>query len=92
MEYELELDKAVEEIKKEKAKTVLVQLPDGLKPEATKIVSYLEKKTDAIILLWADSCFGACDYPVLKVDLLIQFGHSPSSVAMPKPGGLYPEG
>lgn len=92
MEYELELEKAVDKIKEENAKTVLLQLPDGLKPEATKITKFLEDNTEAKILIWADSCFGACDYPVLKVDLLIQFGHSPPAEAMPKPGGLYPEG
>jgi len=76
MQYELELQKAVKEIKKSKAKTVCIQLPDGLKKEATKISSYLEKNTKAKILIWLGSCYGACDYPKLDVDLLIQWGHS----------------
>lgn len=78
MEYDLELDKIVKEIKKTKAKTVCIQLPDGLKPKATEITNYLEKNTKAKILIWADTCFGGCDVPNLKdkVDLLIQFGHS----------------
>lgn len=77
MEYDLELEKVVAEIKKQKAKTVCIQLPDGLKPEATKIVDFIEKKTDVICFIWLGSCFGACDYPDLKnIDLLIQFGHS----------------
>ena len=33
-DYDLELEKVAEKIKKEKAKTVLIQLPDGLKPKA----------------------------------------------------------
>jgi 2-(3-amino-3-carboxypropyl)histidine synthase len=77
--YNLELDKAVESIKKEKAKTVVMQLPDGLKPKAKEIKEFLEKNTKAEILLWGGSCFGACDVPnlnSLKADLLIQFGHS----------------
>jgi len=78
--YNLELDKAVKEIAKSKAKTVLVQLPDGLKPRAKEIKEFLEKNTKAEILIWAGSCFGACDVPLeaknLNVDLIVQFGHS----------------
>ena len=75
-EYDLELERVVNEIKKEKAKTECIQLPDGLKPRATEIVSYIEENTDADVVIWLDSCFGACDVPQLDVDLLIQFGHS----------------
>lgn len=77
MQYDLELEKAVNEIKKHKAKTVCIQLPEGLKPRATEIYDHLTKETDAKILIWAETCFGACDVPDLKdVDLLIQWGHS----------------
>ena len=77
--YDLDLNSAIEKIKTEKAKTVVVQLPDGLKPKAKEIVDTLREKTGAEILLWGGSCFGACDTPNLnsiKADLLIQFGHS----------------
>ena len=78
--YDLELNKAVAEIKKDKAKSVCIQLPDGLKPQAKEIVDKLESKTKAKIILWQGSCFGACDLPLqlekLGVDLLIQWGHS----------------
>lgn len=76
MEYDLELDRAIKEIKRQKAKLVCIQLPDGLKPEADKIKQALEKETDAEILIWLGSCYGACDTPKLDVDLLIQWGHS----------------
>lgn len=77
MEYDLELERAAAEIARAGAKTVCIQLPDGLKPKATEIASELESKTNATVLIWADSCFGACDIPDLKnVDLLIQWGHS----------------
>lgn len=76
MQYNLELDKAVKEIKNSKAKTVCIQLPDGLKPKAKEITDYLEKNTNAQILIYAGSCFGACDVPDIKADLLIQWGHS----------------
>lgn len=76
--YNLELSKAIKEIKKQKAKTVCIQLPDGLKPKAKEIADKIEKETNAKVLIWAGSCFGACDIPDLKdkVDLLIQWGHS----------------
>ena len=78
--YNLELDKVLNEIEKSKAKKILVQLPDGLKPRAKEIKEYLEKNTASEILIWAGSCFGACDVPSeaknLGVDLIIQFGHS----------------
>ena len=77
MVYDLELNKAVKEIKKQKAKSVLIQLPDGLKPRAKEIADTLEKQTKAKIFIWLGSCYGACDYPNLKgIDLLIQWGHS----------------
>ena len=77
-DYDLELERAVSEIKKTKAKLVCIQLPDGLKPLATDIADGLEKKTNAKILIWLGTCFGACDVPQLpsEVDLLIQWGHS----------------
>ena len=78
--YDLELSRAVEEIKKANAKLVCIQLPDGLKPKAKEIQQYLEKNTNASIVIWLGSCWGGCDVPVsvqkLGVDLLIQWGHS----------------
>jgi len=38
MEYDLELEKVTETIKAKNAKTVLIQLGDGLKPKGTEIV------------------------------------------------------
>lgn len=80
MEYDLEIETAVEQIKKQNAKKVCVQLPDGLKPKAELIQKAIQEQTDAEVLIWAGSCFGACDVPEnlekLEVDLLIQWGHS----------------
>jgi 2-(3-amino-3-carboxypropyl)histidine synthase len=82
--YNLNLEKVLLDIKKSKAKLVLLQFPDGLKPYATSIVDYLDKKTSGKIefLIWFGSCYGACDTPVglekikPKIDLIIQFGHN----------------
>jgi 2-(3-amino-3-carboxypropyl)histidine synthase len=80
--YDLELNSVISQIKKAKAKLVLLQFPDGLKPYATAIVDFLKEKTDAEFLIWLGSCYGACDLPVgieklkPKIDLVIQFGHN----------------
>jgi len=87
MKYKLELEMAAEEIKNIQAKNVLIQLPDGLKPRATEIASFLKENTKANIFIWLESCWGSCDYPEVKnIDLLIQFGHAPPNVLMPRPG------
>ncbi len=77
--YDLELNKAVEQIKKNNAKLVCIQLPDGLKPKAKEIQEHIEKNTNATVIIWLGSCYGACDIPEIKnlgVDLLVQWGHS----------------
>jgi 2-(3-amino-3-carboxypropyl)histidine synthase len=80
--YNLELEKIISEIKKAKAKLVLLQFPDGLKPYATSAVDYLKSKTKAEFLIWIGSCYGACDTPAgieklkPKIDLTVQFGHN----------------
>ncbi|MBI2133198.1 diphthamide synthesis protein [Candidatus Woesearchaeota archaeon] len=80
MQYDLELDAAVDKIKSENASLVCIQLPSGLRPKAAEIQRYLESRTGARILIWAGTCFGACDVPLhiekLGVDLIIHWGHS----------------
>ncbi|MDO8623425.1 MAG: diphthamide synthesis protein [archaeon] len=83
-EYDFELDRILENIKDKKAKMVLLQFPDGLKPYSTVIVDYLKEQTKNKVefLIWIETCYGACDIPVLpqkiekQVDLTIQFGHN----------------
>jgi len=53
MDYDLELEKVVEKINKEKAKTVCIQLADGLKPKAKLIQNEIESKTNAKVIIWA---------------------------------------
>ena len=81
MDYDLELARAAREILKRKAKLVCIQLPDGLKPQANRIVDELQSKTKAKIAIWLGSCYGACDTPQgiekMGFDLVIQWGHAP---------------
>ncbi|MFA5141877.1 MAG: diphthamide synthesis protein [Candidatus Woesearchaeota archaeon] len=76
MDVDLELSKIVEIIKKNSYKSVLTQLPDGLKPKAKEIVDVISKETGAKAYINLGSCFGACDIPNFKADLLVQWGHS----------------
>lgn len=78
--YKFEINKIIKTIKKEKARIVCLQLPEGLKPQALRIADEIETKTKAQCIIWLGSCYGACDIPQglekLGIDLLIQFGHS----------------
>jgi len=79
MEYDLEIGKAVEMIKKLRAKKVCLQFPEGLKPQALKAADEIEGRTGAKCIIWLGSCYGACDIPAVEklgIDLLVQFGHS----------------
>ena len=79
--YDLEIDRIIKEIKKNKVKLVCLQFPEGLKAIAPDVAIEIEKKTNSKVLIWLDTCFGACDTPLglekLGVDMLIQFGHAP---------------
>lgn len=79
--YSIDLDKVVQTITKEGYKTVAIQIPEGLKRSISKIVEFLEKETQAKIIVVADPCFGACDvvnYELknLNVEFVIHIGHS----------------
>ena len=84
--YELELDVILERIKgleirnqklEEKGGiSVLLQLPDGLKPWGLVICDYLEREAGVEISIWLGACFGACDLPDSDTDLVVQFGHA----------------
>ncbi|HIJ10789.1 TPA: hypothetical protein HA278_01905 [Candidatus Woesearchaeota archaeon] len=78
--YQIELEKALERIQSTNAKTVCIQLPDGMKPYAKEIEYEITSKTDARVLIWLGSNFGACDIPLglskMGVDLLISWGHN----------------
>jgi 2-(3-amino-3-carboxypropyl)histidine synthase len=81
-DYDLELERVVAEIKKHKAKKVLIQLGEGLKPRSIEIQEHIQSQLhDCQIYFWLNSCYGKCDIPEIldsktnDFDLLIQFGH-----------------
>ena len=77
MKYSINYKKIKNELKKKKSKNVLIQLPDGLKPDYKEIIKNLQG--DYEIFIWAGTCFGACDIPVWTeqngIDTIIHLGH-----------------
>jgi len=79
-QFDLEEQRVKQEILKLGAKRVLIQLPEGLKPEAPHIAKTVEK-FGVLPIVSADPCYGACDLAIaeaesLGVDLIIHYGHS----------------
>jgi diphthamide biosynthesis enzyme Dph1/Dph2-like protein len=78
--YKLDLDKLISTIKQQKAKQVLIQLPDGMKQKANLVVDAVEEQTSAKAFIWLGSCYGSCDLPlgmdILNIDLVVQWGHN----------------
>lgn len=78
--FDLEEERIRKEIQRLKVKRVLIQLPEGLKPEGPRLAKIVEK-AGALPMISADPCYGACDIAEaeaesLKVDLIIHYGHS----------------
>ncbi len=78
--YDFEEERIKQEIHKLGAKRVLIQLPEGLKPEALRLTKSIDKY-GALPIVSADPCYGACDLAIdeaesLNVDLIVHYGHS----------------
>jgi 2-(3-amino-3-carboxypropyl)histidine synthase len=79
-QFDLEEERIKQEVTKLGAKRVLIQLPEGLKPEAPRLAKTVEK-TGALPIVSADPCYGACDLATVEaeslgVDLIIHYGHT----------------
>ncbi|MGC9345218.1 MAG: diphthamide biosynthesis enzyme Dph2, partial [Candidatus Bathyarchaeales archaeon] len=79
-QFDFEEERIKQEITKLGAKRVLIQLPEGLKPEGPRLAKIVEK-TGALPIVSADPCYGACDLATaeaesLGVNLIIHYGHS----------------
>jgi len=78
-DYDLRLDDVVMAIRERACKRVLLQFPEGLKGKALQARNTIEEATDAEVIIYADTCYGACDLPHVQdmgIDLIVQFGHS----------------
>jgi 2-(3-amino-3-carboxypropyl)histidine synthase len=79
-QFDFEEERIKQEIKKLEAKRVLIQLPEGLKPEGPRLARIVEK-IGALPIVSTDPCYGACDLATaeaegLGVDLIIHYGHA----------------
>lgn len=78
---DLEQERIVHEITRRKAKRILLQVPEGLRPSAFNLSRRVEKKTSSTVIISADPCYGSCDLAtsdalLLDVDLIVHLGHS----------------
>lgn len=78
--FDFEEEKVKLEICRIGAKRVLIQLPEGLKPEGPRLAAMMEK-AGALAIVSADPCYGACDLAIdeaetLGVDLIVHYGHA----------------
>ena len=80
IDFNFEEERIKREIKKLGAKRVLLQLPEGLKPVGPCLAKIIEK-ANALPIISADPCYGACDIAtteadLLGIDLIVHFGHA----------------
>ena len=78
--FDFEEERIKREIIRLGAKRVLIQLPEGLKPEGPSLARIVEK-TGALPIVSADPCYGACDLATVEAeslgaDLIIHYGHA----------------
>ncbi|EQD49876.1 diphthamide synthase subunit DPH2, partial [mine drainage metagenome] len=68
----------IKKLKEMKAKRILLQLPDGLKPRVFDYFTALSKEFNVIVS--SEGFYGACDIGTMdvygKVDCIVQLGHS----------------
>lgn len=101
--WDLETEKVINKIEKTNAERILFQAPEGLKldveKDMEKIKEYFEDKNKSDdnvkntkkleLLLWGETCFGACDLcdvelKHLNIDLIVHYGHEELPYAKPE--------
>ena len=77
--FDLDLNRAVELIRRSGAKLVGLQVPEGLKRAAPGIARQIRDQTGAEVMISGDPCYGACDIDMAlcdEVDIMLHLGHS----------------
>ncbi len=74
------LDEIKRELKNLKGKKVLLQVPEGLKTYAERIIEFMENNGNEVFL-YVSPCFGACDIPVdtakmVGANMIVHLGHN----------------
>jgi 2-(3-amino-3-carboxypropyl)histidine synthase len=77
--YDFHFDDIAKFVTRKGARTVVLQMPEGLKVYAQQIASEIGSRTGAKCLILGDPCYGACDvyseYRSLG-DVLVHIGHA----------------
>ncbi|QKQ99458.1 diphthamide biosynthesis enzyme Dph2 [Metallosphaera tengchongensis] len=89
MSYFFDEEYLKSELIRRKVKRVLLQFPEGLRYFSTEIVERLRSVPDVEFIISGEPSWGACDIAedeasLLKVDLIVHFGHSPYTWYYPK--------
>ncbi|TFK92203.1 Diphthamide synthesis [Polyporus arcularius HHB13444] len=79
--YSFEIHKTIHHVRKNQAKMVALQMPEGLQMFACTIADIIERFTNALTVIMGDVTYGACcidDYTAVALgcDMLIHYGHS----------------
>ncbi|MFH0816162.1 MAG: diphthamide biosynthesis enzyme Dph2 [Methanobacteriota archaeon] len=76
-DLDVDIGCAVKEALKRKAKSIVLQVPEGLKRRAGEMADAFERKGISVILA-GDPCYGACDLCAGHGrDILVHVGHTP---------------
>jgi 2-(3-amino-3-carboxypropyl)histidine synthase len=80
--FSVELDRIIKEVKRRRAKLILLQAPDGLLPNIERLSDEIERVTGATVVLSLNPCYGACDVAqdtasTLGADVIVHLGHTP---------------
>ncbi len=91
----LDLKTVLEKLRKLKARKILLQAPEGLKPKIQGFASSLEKEGIEVTIS-CDPCYGACDIrdreaKLLGCDALLHIGHTEFSPVKPALPVVYDE-
>ncbi|KAG8746794.1 Diphthamide biosynthesis protein 1 [Ceratobasidium sp. 414] len=79
--YSFEIHKTVHHVRKNGARMVALQMPEGLQMYACAIADIIERFTGALTVIMGDVTYGACcidDYTAVALgcDMLVHYGHS----------------
>ncbi|CAE7120795.1 unnamed protein product, partial [Rhizoctonia solani] len=79
--YSFEIHKTIYHVRKNEAKMVALQMPEGLQMYACTITDIIERFTGALSVIMGDVTYGACcidDYTAVALgcDMLVHYGHS----------------
>jgi 2-(3-amino-3-carboxypropyl)histidine synthase len=82
--YEIDDEELIETLKEKGWKTIILQLPEGLKNHANEFISFFENNIPHLTTIIAmDPCYGACDLPCISTlrslgfDGIVHIGHTP---------------